>query len=326
MYNCNAEMGEFNPELNNNNEAFEEMNDLVENDDQIKTVNIPSDVVFVDVKSIDKSDSKTCDMIFSTTWNKYVLFPTENPIVDVPTRLNEGNVSNYVILTKDPSSLNRPFPNNVIDLNCITQDKLEKQINWILTNFGKNKKMTDDVFVIGDCHFWHSNIIKYCNRPWWKKDESGIDVPDVEKMNEDMIKIWNSVITSDKQTVYVNGDFCFGNKTKAKGIFDRLNGRKRIVLGNHDRCNFKDYYDIGFDRVYDKPILLANFCILSHEPLQWIKDGNVYMNVYAHVHTQEMYKDYTSNSFCTSAERLNYNPIRFTEIFEKCQSYSKTVA
>lgn len=286
----------------------------------------PSDVVFVDTKSISKSDYDTVYMILNVSVNKYILFPTDNPITDVPKRLNEENINNYVILTREPEKLNKTFPNNVIDLNDMTQEKLEKQINWILTNFGKDKKMTEDVFVIGDCHFWHSNIIKYCNRPWWKNDESGCDVPDVEKMNEEMIKIWNSVITSDKQTVYVNGDFCFGSKVKVKDIFDRLNGRKRIVLGNHDKCKFKDYYDIGFDRVYDKPILIANFCILSHEPLQWVKDGDVYMNVYAHVHTQEMYKDYTSNSFCTSAERLNYKPIRFTEIFEKCQSYSKTVA
>lgn len=286
----------------------------------------PYDVVFVDVNSINKSDCNTVDMILNIVSNKYKLFPTENPIVDVPTRVNEETVNNYVILTREPEKLNKPFPNNVIDLNGLTQEKLEKQINWILTNFGKNKKMTDDVFVIGDCHFWHSNIIKYCNRPWWKKDESGCDIPDVEKMNEEMIKVWNSVITSDNQTVYINGDFCFGNKVKVKEIFDRLNGRKRIVLGNHDRCKFKDYYEIGFDRVYDKPVLLDNFCILSHEPIQWIKDGDVYMNIYAHVHTQEMYKDYTSNSFCTSAERLNYKPIRFTEIFKKCQTYSKTVA
>ena len=285
----------------------------------------PSDIVFVDVNSINKSDYDTIYMILNVAVNKYTLFQTENPIVDVPKRLNEETVNNYVILTREPEKLNKPFPNNVIDLNSLTQEKLEKQINWILTNFGKNKKMTDDVFVIGDCHFWHSNIIKYCNRPWWKKDESGFDIPDVEKMNEEMIKIWNSVITSDNQTVYVNGDFCFGNRVKVKEIFDRLNGRKRIVLGNHDRCKFKDYYEIGFDRVYDKPILLDNFCILSHEPLQWVKGGDVYMNVYAHVHTQEMYKDYTSNSFCTSAERLNYKPIRFTEIFKKCQTYSKTV-
>lgn len=126
----------------------------------------PSDVIFVDVNSINNSDYDTIYMILNIAVNKYTLFPTENPIVDVPTRLNEDNINNYVILTREPEKLSKPFPNNVINLSSLTHEKLEKQINWILTNFGKNKKMTDDVFVIGDCHFWHSNIIKYCNRPW----------------------------------------------------------------------------------------------------------------------------------------------------------------
>ena len=234
-------------------------------------------------------------------------------------------IGTFVIIDDECSQLKRAFPNNVVDCDINTQKGLDsskaKEAIWILTNNGKDRKMTNDIFIIGDCHFWHSNIIKYCNRPWWKKDDNGINVPDVEKMNDDMINIWNSVITSNDQTVYVNGDFCFGNKNKVKDIFDKLNGKKRIVLGNHDKCKFKEYYDIGFDRVYDKPIIMNNFCILSHEPLQWVKDGDVYMNIYAHVHTQEMYKDYTSNSFCTSAERLNYKPIGLLDIFEKCQKY-----
>ena len=261
------------------------------------------------------------------TANEFSSSGAEGRVADIRAWLNshlDKGIGTFVIIDDECSALHKAFPNNVVDceastFNGLTHAKAKEAI-WILTNFGKDKKMTNDVFVIGDCHFWHSNIIKYCNRPWWKKDENDINVPDVEKMNEDMIKIWNSVITSDNQTVYINGDFCFGNKTKVKEIFDQLNGRKRIVLGNHDRCKFKDYYEIGFDRVYDKPIMIGNFCILSHEPLRWVKDGDVYMNVYAHVHTQDMYKDFTQNSFCTSAERLNYRPIRFTEIFEKCQS------
>ena len=261
------------------------------------------------------------------TANEFSSCGAEGRVADIRAWLNshlDKGIGTFVIIDDECSALHKAFPNNVVDceastFNGLTHAKAKEAI-WILTNFGKDKKMTNDVFVIGDCHFWHSNIIRYCNRPWWKKDENNIDVPDVEKMNEDMIKIWNSVITSDNQTVYINGDFCFGNKTKVKEIFDQLNGRKRIVLGNHDRCKFKDYYEIGFDRVYDKPIMIGNFCILSHEPLQWVKDGDVYMNVYAHVHTQDMYKDFTQNSFCTSAERLDYKPIRFTEIFEKCQS------
>ena len=87
----------------------------------------PSDVVFIDVNSINNSDYDTIYMILNVAVNKYTLFPTENPIVDVPKRLNEETVNNYVILTREPEKLNKPFPNNVIDLNCLAQEKLEKQ-------------------------------------------------------------------------------------------------------------------------------------------------------------------------------------------------------
>ena len=276
-----------------------------------------------------------CDMLHVPYDTVYGDIPTTNEfartgvnarVKDIKLFLKEhkSEIKNFVVIDDECSAIRKAFPNNHVDCEIMTcngfTEAKAKEAIWILTNIGKDKKMNENVFVIGDCHFWHSNIIRYCNRPWWKKDENDIVVPDVEKMNKDMVKIWNSVITSDNQTVYVNGDFCFGNKNKVKEIFDQLNGRKRIVLGNHDRCKFKDYYEIGFDRVYDKPIMIGNFCILSHEPLQWVKDGDVYMNVYAHVHTQDMYKDFTQNSFCTSAERLDQKPIRFTEIFEKCKS------
>ena len=87
----------------------------------------PSDVVFIDVNSINNSDYDTIYMILNVAVNKYTLFPTENPIVDVPKRLNEENVNNDVILTREPEKLNKPFANNVIDLNALTQEKLEKQ-------------------------------------------------------------------------------------------------------------------------------------------------------------------------------------------------------
>lgn len=273
-------------------------------------LHVPYDVVYGDIPGT----------------HEFVAGGPEARVKDIRLFLEEhkDEIKNFVVVDDECTTIREAFPNNHVNCeirsyNGFTESKAKEAI-WILTNFGKDRKMDDNTFVIGDCHFWHSNIIKYCNRPWWRKDENGAGVPDVEKMNADMIEIWNSIITSDKQTVYVNGDFCFGNRTKVKAIFDRLNGRKRIVLGNHDTCKFKDYYEIGFDRVYDKPVMIGSFCILSHEPLQWVKDGDVYMNVYAHVHTQEMYKDYTSNSFCTSAERLSYKPIRFTEIFEKCKN------
>ena len=222
--------------------------------------------------------------------------------------------------TKNESrNIIKAFPNNIIDIAPINLDVsgicswVAKEINWIFSRNGKEKRM-DNVFVIGDPHFFHKNIISYCNRPYANVDE----------MNEDLIRKWNSVVSND-DTIWINGDFAFGNKTKAQSIVPRLNGKKNLVLGNHDRFSIKDYYDMGFNRVYDHPTIINEFIVISHQPLQWVKDGGVFLNIYAHVHTQEMYKDYTANSFCSSAERIGYTPIRLTDILSKCQSYEGNV-
>ena len=172
-----------------------------------------------------------------------------------------------------------------------------------MTHFGREYKHMSNIFICSDTHFTHANIIKYCNRPYSSVDE----------MNADMIEKWNSDVGSDDIVIHL-GDFCFGNKEKVKNIFSQLNGKIDLVMGNHDRLKIKDYYEIGFHKVYDRPILFDNFFILSHEPIQWIKDGDVYANIYGHVHDMEMYKDYTKNTFCACVERIGYTPINFDKI------------
>ena len=57
------------------------------------------------------------------------------------------------------------------------------------------------IYLSGDLHFNHSNIIKYCNRPF----------KNVEEMNRVIIDNWNALIKFD-DTVYHLGDFAFGNR------------------------------------------------------------------------------------------------------------------
>lgn len=235
---------------------------------------------------------------------------------------NDGVLRNYVIVACDREKFAAKFiSNSVISAGGRTLDAIMADCAYVFSGFGRERP--EKTFVIGDSHFWHKNIIRYCNRPWNSgRGEDGelvVTDDDVRRMNEDMIARWNSVV-SPKDIVISTGDFCFGNKAKAFSICSRLNGRKRIILGNHDRLKFMDYYEMGFERVYDRPIVVRDFVIMSHTPLQWVKDGSVWLSIYAHVHDQEMYKDYTANTFCSSAERINYTPIEFDEIIKRCQS------
>jgi calcineurin-like phosphoesterase family protein len=57
---------------------------------------------------------------------------------------------------------------------------------------------------------------------------------DVHHMNEMIIKWWNELVAPD-DTVYHLGDVALGPITESMSCIKRLAGRKRLILGNHDR-------------------------------------------------------------------------------------------
>lgn len=218
-------------------------------------------------------------------------------------------VGTYVIFDDECSTLRKKFPNNVVDCSIATGEGLsERKANdaiWILSDYGKNIKKNEKIWFTADSHFCHENIIKYCNRPY----------ANAYLMNEDLIKRWNAVVKPN-DIVWHLGDFCFGKKENVQSIFPRLNGKIRIVLGNHDHHKMKFYYDVGFQKVYDRPILFNNFFILSHAPLQWISNNLPFANIFGHVHDSDVYKTFTARSACVCVERWNYAPIDWETIVD----------
>lgn len=166
-----------------------------------------------------------------------------------------------------------------------------------------------EVFMIGDLHLSHSNIIKYCYRPF----------STIEEMNEALIENWNKIVGKEDK-VFMMGDFALCGKEKIIEFGNRLKGRKTLILGNHDGASLKTYYEAGFEMISKYPILFNEFFILSHEP-QYVQENGVYANIFAHVHTNPMYKSVSSRSFCTSAERINYTPISFEIIKKQMEDY-----
>lgn len=79
------------------------------------------------------------------------------------------------------------------------------------------------VWFTSDHHFGHARIIELARRPF----------ASVEDMDETMIARWNAKVEKG-DTVFHLGDFAFCDHTP---YLERLNGQKRLILGNHDHSN-----------------------------------------------------------------------------------------
>lgn len=166
---------------------------------------------------------------------------------------------------------------------------------------------TRKIFIYSDPHFGHKNVIKYANRPF----------SNINEMNSQLIKNFNKVVGHD-DVVYILGDFSFLNTISTTEILKSLNGYKFLIKGNHDRKTNTAYRKMGFTEVYDKPIVLMNFFILSHEPI----DENVgnMINIYGHLH-QNGINSYMS--YCACVEKTDYKPVSLDEVEDTCNKLYK---
>ena len=80
------------------------------------------------------------------------------------------------------------------------------------------------IFFTADQHFGHANIIKHSARPF----------SSVEEMDAAFLANWNGVV-KPQDTVYILGDLFFRNTVSAEDYLRRLNGKKHLVFGNHDK-------------------------------------------------------------------------------------------
>ena len=91
------------------------------------------------------------------------------------------------------------------------------------------------IFFTADTHFQHANILKHCAD---RISAAGIEVDDVAGHDKWLIQRWNETV-GKHDTVYILGDFAFGSPDSVKKLFGKLNGKKFLILGNHDGSSEK---------------------------------------------------------------------------------------
>ena len=156
------------------------------------------------------------------------------------------------------------------------------------------------IFFIADTHFGEERIRKYENRPF----------ENVAEMDRKLICRWNDKV-SPEDTVFILGDF--GADGYEAKILSQLNGKKILVKGNHDGKSNEEYRAFGFSEVYDFPIIIDGFWILSHDAL-YVNENMPYANLFGHVHNSPIVKNYSKQHYCVSVERIDYSPIDFENI------------
>lgn len=136
-------------------------------------------------------------------------------------------------------------------------------------------------WITSDLHFGHKNIMKFCpvTRARFRDD--------VSYMNEAMVLEWNAKVQPE-DVVYILGDVAFMSGSDAGRMVNRLNGKKILVEGNHDRKTLQDqtfrsafaevhkYLDITYD---------GHKIVMFHYPIaEWDQMHRGALHFHGHLH------------------------------------------
>jgi calcineurin-like phosphoesterase family protein len=164
----------------------------------------------------------------------------------------------------------------------------------------------NEIYFSSDTHLNHTNIIKYCSRPFDSADD----------MNHTIISQWNETVPSNGR-VYHLGDLAFcRDDSQFRDIVTKLNGQISLIIGNHD--NFKQVM-----RNKDLFVEVTNMKEIKHEGQKitlchyamrtWNCSHHGAWHLYGHSHG--LLPPY-GKSFDVGVDSHGFRPISFTEVKE----------
>lgn len=132
-------------------------------------------------------------------------------------------------------------------------------------------------------------------------------------MNETMIENWNRVVRPGDK-VYHLGDVFFGNPKDFPSLWSRLNGAKRLVVGNHDDVRY-----LSSGSFFQKVMLWRKFehLLFTHVPVHPSVlhenrfSGKPMINIHGHIHQN---KSPDGPYKCVCVEQINYTPIHIEDL------------
>lgn len=135
----------------------------------------------------------------------------------------------------------------------------------------------DKVFFTSDTHFGDEKVLRLCSRPF----------QNIEEMDDELIRRWNETVPEDG-IVFHLGDFGFCNYMRGLELLRKLNGKKYLVLGNHDQQTLCRGHAAMFEGVSQQMNINIDGqrIFLNHCPLLCFPDETrTVWQLFGHVHS-----------------------------------------
>jgi calcineurin-like phosphoesterase family protein len=171
-------------------------------------------------------------------------------------------------------------------------------------------------FFTADLHIGHANIIKHCSRPF----------SSVEDMDATLIEDWNACVRPEDD-IYIIGDLFVRNHIDTEEYLQRLNGRKYLIVGNHDKEWMRH---IDLSRYFAEVSLMSEIVVnnahkvtMCHYPMmEWLdsRKGTSYM-IHGHIHSRTDADYFTlirdnPNMLNAGVDVNGFKPVTFNELIK----------
>lgn len=164
------------------------------------------------------------------------------------------------------------------------------------------------IFFTSDEHYGHSNIIKFCNRPF----------ADIAEMRERLIENHNARVTKGDLVYHLGDMFCRTLSFKeALSIMDRLNGQHYYIRGNHEEL-IDNYPQLRERFVWVRDRHKLKFKDMPHIVLDhyagrvWDGSHNGSWQLYGHTHA--VLRENDSLSFDVGVDAWKYFPVSLEQV------------
>lgn len=178
---------------------------------------------------------------------------------------------------------------------------------------------------ISDTHFFQANMLKFVDsdghrtrREFPHPDE---DHTALHQMHEKMVANWNNVVGANDY-VYHLGDVTMQYHAAFNGLMSRLKGKKRLIVGNHDKI-----WNPNLMRWFEKAEVWKGFkesnFTATHFPhrLESLRDGA--FNVHGHIHRAHLEDLHYIN---VSVEVRDYTPVHMDTIIKEIKDAERILS